>query len=205
MHRLGIRPGVQKSLRDTSRQTWPVLAMMANRMNMKITKARGPRMQQPIPKRKIALRWRGRENRCRAYRFVLHSSNDIGRRTGVGVSSQQMGRIPAVFARIRHPPGVQNELRLVVEDGDDVEVQRSGGRPNGLERGGVMVSKSKRQKPRQTWVRVYGAERGGTMVAGREKLGERKTLTGLQKTIRSGARRIRSPKQKKPPSKMEEA
>jgi hypothetical protein len=34
-----------------------------------------------------------------------------------------MGGIPAVFARIRHPPGVQNELRLVVEDGEDVEIQ----------------------------------------------------------------------------------
>jgi hypothetical protein len=35
-----------------------------------------------------------------------------------------MGGIPAIFARIRRPPGVQNELRLVVEDGEDVGIQR---------------------------------------------------------------------------------
>jgi hypothetical protein len=34
-----------------------------------------------------------------------------------------MGGIPAIFTRIRHPPGVQDELRLIVEDRDNVEVQ----------------------------------------------------------------------------------
>jgi hypothetical protein len=34
-----------------------------------------------------------------------------------------MGRIPAVFARIRRPPGIQDELQLVVEDREYVEIQ----------------------------------------------------------------------------------